>query len=108
MIKTRLEGAKGKWLDELPSVLWAYQTTACMLTSEIPFHHAFGSEPVIPKEVVLTSHWVSHHDERRNVEEVCLQLDLLDEVRVTDEQRIAHYQDLMAKHCNAKFKPRNF
>ena len=24
IIKTRLEGAKGIWLDELPSVLWAY------------------------------------------------------------------------------------
>ena len=25
MIKTRLEGAKGIWPDELPSVLWAYR-----------------------------------------------------------------------------------
>ena len=28
IIKTRLEGAKGIWLDELLSVLWAYWTTA--------------------------------------------------------------------------------
>ena len=33
-----------------------------------------------------------------------LQLDLLDEVRATAEQRIAHYQDLMAKHYNTKVK----
>ena len=37
-----------------------------------------------------------------------LQLDLLDEVRVTAEQRIARYQDLMAKHYNARVKPRHF
>ena len=37
-----------------------------------------------------------------------MQLDLLDEVRATAEQRIARYQDLMAKHYNAKVKPRHF
>ena len=37
-----------------------------------------------------------------------LQLDLLDEVRVTEEQRIAHYEDLMAKYYNVKVKPRHF
>ena len=28
IIKTRLEGTKGIWPDELPSVLWAYRMTA--------------------------------------------------------------------------------
>ena len=27
IIKTRLEGAKGIWPDELPGVLWVYRTT---------------------------------------------------------------------------------
>ena len=26
-LKRRLDGAKGKWVEELPSVLWAYKTT---------------------------------------------------------------------------------
>ena len=33
-----------------------------------------------------------------------LQLDLLDEVKATAEQRIAQYQDLMAKHYNSQVK----
>ena len=37
IIKTRLEGAKGIWPDELPSVLWAYRTTARTPTREMPF-----------------------------------------------------------------------
>ena len=37
IIKTRLEGAKGIWLEELPSVLWAYRTTTRTLTGETPF-----------------------------------------------------------------------
>ena len=35
-------------------------------------------------------------------------MDLLDEVRVTVEQQMTQYQDLMAKHYNAEVKPRHF
>ena len=108
MIKTRLEGAKGIWPDELPSVLWAYQMTARIPIEETPICLAFGSEAVISVEIGLTNYRVSYHDERRNEEEMRLQLDLLDEVRMTAEQRVTRYQDLMAKHYNAKLKPRHF
>ena len=37
-----------------------------------------------------------------------LQLDLLDEVRETTEQRLARYQDLMAKHYSSRVKHRDF
>ena len=37
IIKIRLEGAKGIWPDELPSVLWAYRTTARTSIGEMPF-----------------------------------------------------------------------
>jgi transposase InsO family protein len=36
MIKTRLEGAKGLWPEELPNVLWPYRTTARTPTGETP------------------------------------------------------------------------
>jgi len=38
----------------------------------------------------------------------CLQLNLVDEVRATTEQRLAWYQDLMAKHYNSKVRHRDF
>ena len=37
IIKTRLDGAKGIWSDELPSIMWAYQTIARTPTGETPF-----------------------------------------------------------------------
>ena len=37
IIKTQLEGAKGTWPDELPSVLWAYRMTVRTPTRETPF-----------------------------------------------------------------------
>ena len=51
IIKTWLEGAKGIWLEELPSVLWAYRTTARTPTGETPFRLAYMSEAVIPAEL---------------------------------------------------------
>ena len=68
IIKTRLEGAKGLWPDELPSILWAYRTTARTPTGETPFRLTYGGEAVIPAEVGLTSYRVHNHNENKNDE----------------------------------------
>ena len=72
IIKTWLEGAKGIWLEEFPSVLWAYRMTARTPTRETLFRLAYGSEAVIPVEVGLTSYKVGNHDESRNDEVIRL------------------------------------
>ena len=54
IIKTRLKVAKGIWLEELQSVLWAYRMTARTPTGETPFRLAYGSNAVILTEVGLT------------------------------------------------------
>ena len=68
IIKTWLKGAKGIWLEELPSVLWAYRTTARMPAKETSFRLAYRSEAVIPAKVKLTSYRVDNHDKSRNDE----------------------------------------
>ena len=108
IIKTRLEGAKGIWLDELPSVLWAYQTTTRTPTGETPFRLTYGADAIIPTEVGLTSYRVQNYIEDKNKEAMRLQLDLVDEARATAEQRLARYQNLMSKHYNAKVRHRDF
>ena len=85
IIKTRLEGAKGIWHDELPSILWAYWTTARTPTGETPFRLAYGADAVIPAEVGLTSYRVENYTEDKNEEALHLQLDLMDKVRVMAE-----------------------
>ena len=108
IIKTRLEGAKGIWLDKLPSILWAYRTTARTPIGETPFRLAYGSDAIIPAEVGLISYWVENYDEDKNEEAMRLQLNQVDEVRVTAEQRLARYQNLMAKHYNSNVRHRDF
>ena len=102
IIKTRLEGAKGIWPDELPSVLWAYRTTARTPTGETPFRLTYGADAVIPVKIGLTSYRVQSYTEDNNEEAMRLQLDLVDEVRAIAEQRLARYQNLMSKHYNTR------
>lgn len=52
-LKKRLDRAKGRWIEELPSVLWAYRTTPKRSTSTTSFSLAFGMEAVIPLEIGL-------------------------------------------------------
>ena len=49
-LKKRLDETKGKWVDELPHVLWVYRTTLRRSTSETPFSMTYGSEAVIGLE----------------------------------------------------------
>ena len=42
-LKTKLEDLKGKWVEYLPEVLWAYRTMHKSVTQETPFTLAFGT-----------------------------------------------------------------
>ena len=108
IIKTRFKGAKGIWLDEFSSILWAYKITVRTPTGETPFRLAYQSEVVILIEIGLTSYRVDNNDEIRNGKAMHLQLDIVDEVRAVVEQRLARYQDLMTKHYNSRIKHRDF
>ena len=108
IIKTRLEGAKGVWSDELPSVLWAYRTTVRSPTVETPFKLAYGSEAIILAEMHMANHRVMTYQDKDNEEQLRLNLGLIDEVRTDVEHKTAKYKNLMARQYDAMVKPRRF
>ena len=108
IIKTRLEGAKGVWSDELPGVLWAYRTTVRTPTGETPFKLAYGSETVIPAKVHMANHRVTMYQDKDNEEQLRLNLDLIDEVRTDADGRTVRYKNLMARQHDTMVKPRRF
>ena len=63
IIKTRLEGAKGAWPEELQNVLWEYRTTTRVPIGETPFRLTFGTKAVIPVEVGLMSFRVKTYED---------------------------------------------
>ena len=42
-LKKRLDGAKGRWAEELSNMLWAYRTTPRRSTGETPFSLMYGA-----------------------------------------------------------------
>ena len=78
-LKTKLEDLKGKWVEYLPEVLWAYITTRKSATQETPFALAFDTEAVAPVEIGLKSPRIELASVEHNEEALRLNLDLLDE-----------------------------
>ncbi|KAL6321029.1 hypothetical protein AAG906_012010 [Vitis piasezkii] len=50
-LRKRLQGAGGHWVEELPGVVWAYQTMPRCPTEETHFSLAYGMKVVISTEV---------------------------------------------------------
>ncbi|KAK3026311.1 hypothetical protein RJ639_040999 [Escallonia herrerae] len=80
-IKKKLDGASGLWVDELPKILWAYNTTSRTSTGETPFSLSFGTKALIPVEIGLPSLCLTTYDPVQNEEALRANLDLLDERR---------------------------
>ena len=79
VLKKRLDGAKGRWAEELPNVLWVYRTTPRRSIGKTPFSLTYGAEAVIPTEVNLCSARVLEFTPTQNDGLMVERLDLLEE-----------------------------
>ncbi|XP_073153065.1 uncharacterized protein [Henckelia pumila] len=98
-LKTTLGKAKGNWVDELPSVLWAYRTTRRERTKETQFSLVYGNEVVLPVEIGMESARVMFYDEN-NGERRFTDLDLLEEKREAATIRLEAYKIHMTQAYN--------
>ena len=64
---------------------------------ETPFKLAYGSEAVIPTKVHMANHRVKKYQAEENEEQLRLNLDLMDKVRMDAEQSTARYKNLTAR-----------
>ena len=80
-LKKRLDGAKGRWVEELPHVLWTYRTTPRKSTGETPFSMTYGAEAVIPLENGFPTMRTSAFTSNGNSELLKKNLDLIEKRR---------------------------
>ena len=106
IIKTKLDDAKGAWLNELPNVLEVYRTIARTPTGETPFRLTYGTEAVILVEVGVANTRRTTFSEEGNDDKLWLSLDCLDEERDKASSRMAEYKRKMAKYYNKRVKLR--
>ncbi|XP_071921925.1 uncharacterized protein [Coffea arabica] len=109
-LRTRIESAQTGWINELPTILWAYRTTPRTATEETPFALTYGAEAVIPAEIGVPSGRVQNFIVQDHEDELRLNLDLLEQRREEAAIRMAKYKGQVAQHYNARvrhlyFKP---
>ncbi|KAL0386560.1 UNVERIFIED_CONTAM: hypothetical protein Slati_4594300 [Sesamum latifolium] len=107
-LKSWLGSAKRAWVDELPSVLWAYRTTPRTATGDSQFNLYYGTEAVTPAEIGELSWRVKYYNTESNVQGLRMNLDFVEEARERAAVRVAMYKASMDKVYNARVKPISF
>lgn len=105
-LKTRLEGAKGRWVEEFPSVLWSYRVTKQTATRGTPYALAYGCEAMIPAEISAASDRVLLQEEQQNQAQRQFALDTTEEMRETTLIWMVAYKQKISNYFNAKVKKR--
>ena len=103
-----MDEAKGRWLDELPHVLWAYRTTPRRSTGETLFSMTYGFEIVIPLETGFLMIRTDQFDSNKNEQLLSASLDLVKERREIATIMLAHYQQKLKQGYNRVIKTRAF
>ncbi|RDX99369.1 hypothetical protein CR513_17592, partial [Mucuna pruriens] len=87
----------GRWVEELPQVLWSYHTTLHSPIQETPFRLTFGTNAMIPIDVEESFLRTILCKSDSNKEELRANLDFLQE-----ERKMAHIRECAVKGRVAK------
>ena len=107
-LNTKLEDLKGRWVDELPEVLWAYKTITITPTKETLFSLLYDYKAMVPVEIGMTSLKRELYNQEENHILQRREFNFLDQKRGDSQLRVAAYQQLTARYFNSKVKPRRF
>jgi len=107
-LKKRLCSAKGKWVEELVEVLWAYRCTPHSATGESSYNLTYGTDAMLPVEVGEPTIRKELHNLKMNEECLRAELDLLQETRDKAKIREEACKRMVARRYNSKTKPRAF
>ena len=107
-MKTKRKSLKGKWVEYLLEVLWAYKTTRKSVTQETPFALAFGTEAVALVKVGLKSPRVEFANAEHNEEIFRMNPNLLEEKREKVLRCAKDYCRKTAKYYDRRVRPKSF
>ena len=103
----KLRKSGRRWIDELPAVLWSIRMMPNRATGQTPFALVYGTEAVLPTELIYGSPRVLAYDE---LEQERLRQDdatLLDEDRLRVAVRAERYQQALHRYHSHKVHARN-
>ena len=106
-LKKILDDAKGRWVEELPYVLWAYQTSPRQSTGETPFTMTYGAEVVIPLKENFPTLRTNSFTPSDNDELLGESLDLIEERRERATIHLAYYHQKLKQGYDINIKLRS-
>ena len=106
-LKKKLDDAKEKWVEELPHVLWTYQTTPHRSIGETPFSMTYGVEVVIPLETRFPTLRTGSFTLSNNDGLLDKNLNLIEERRENAMVQLAYYQHKLKQRYddNVRLRP---
>nr|ABF96496.1 retrotransposon protein, putative, unclassified [Oryza sativa Japonica Group] len=105
-IYDRLMSHDKKWVEELPSVLWAVRTTPTTSNKETPFFLVYGSEAMLPTELQHQSTRVQKYSDDDQEEQQNDDVNLLEEHRERVAIRVASYQQALRWYHKKRIRAR--
>lgn len=79
-------------------ILWSYNTTPRTTTGESPFMLTYGYEAMVPVEIGAGSFLRDHYNKEKAEFNQRLHLDLLEEVRINSQLKLAAYQQRVMRY----------
>jgi hypothetical protein len=84
-LKKRLHDAAnikgGRWIKEIPNALWGLHTQPTKPTGQSPYFLVYGSEAILPADVMRESPAVEQYDEGISEDSRRVDIDGLEEAR---------------------------
>ena len=104
-LKKRLDDVKGRWVEELPHVLWTYRITPRRSIRETPFSMTYGAEVFIPLETGFLTLRTSSFNPSNNNELLERSLYFIEERRESAMVQLVYYQHKFKQGYDANVKP---
>jgi hypothetical protein len=98
----------GKWIHELPHVIWGLRTQSSKATGQTPFFLIYGSEAILPAEIMWKSPRVEMYNEGEADEARQLELDSVKKARCTALVHSSRYLQGIRQYHDCNVRERSF
>ena len=101
-----LKKLTGRWVEELPAVLWSLRTTPNRSTGLTPFFLTYGSEVVLPFDLDYGAPRVKAFDPMMAAEAQRDAMEVLEEARLATLHRSARCQQTLRRYHERRIRER--
>jgi hypothetical protein len=98
----------GKWIHELPHVIWGLRTQPSKATGQTPFFLVYGSKAILPANIMWKSPKVEMYNEGEADEARQLELDSVEEAHCTALVQSARYLQGIRRYHDRNVRERSF